>query len=58
MWFKMILLSFSIFSRWDDTFYAAGISIAISGLLAYVIGTLRPVDDDDDDDDDESCSNE
>lgn len=34
--------------RWDDTFYAAGIFIVISGLLAYVIGTLKPVDDSDD----------
>lgn len=36
-------------SRWDDTFYAAGVFIVISGLLAYVIGTLNPVEDDSED---------
>lgn len=27
--------------RWDDSFYAGGICIAISGFLAYIIGALR-----------------
>lgn len=26
--------------RWDDSFYAGGICIAISGFLAYIIGTV------------------
>uniref|UniRef100_A0A336LZ15 CSON008114 protein n=1 Tax=Culicoides sonorensis TaxID=179676 RepID=A0A336LZ15_CULSO len=34
--------------RWDDSFYAAGFFIAISGVLSWLIGTLDPVADDDD----------
>jgi hypothetical protein len=26
---------------WDDSFYAGGIFIALSGFLAYIIGDLR-----------------
>uniref|UniRef100_A0A1L8DEN9 Putative monocarboxylate transporter n=1 Tax=Nyssomyia neivai TaxID=330878 RepID=A0A1L8DEN9_9DIPT len=33
-------------SRWDDSFYAAGFFIAVSGALAYVTGILVDRDDD------------
>jgi MFS family permease len=43
-------------NRWDDTFYAAGISISISGILAYVIGTLRADEETDDEEEDDECT--
>lgn len=36
--------------RWDDSFYAGGIFVALSGLCAYVIGELRVESDNDDED--------
>lgn len=33
----MIFINFS----WDDSFYAGGVCIAISGFLAYIIGAVR-----------------
>lgn len=32
--------------RYDDVFYIAGAFIVLAGILAYVIGTLNPMDDD------------
>jgi hypothetical protein len=41
---------FLTFSRWDVSFFTGGVFIALSGLLALVIGTLKMADSDDDDD--------
>lgn len=35
--------------RWDDAFYAAGFFIAMSGLLAWLTGTLAERDEAEDD---------
>lgn len=37
-------------SRWDDSFYSGGVFIAISGFLAYIIGSV-PMENNDDDED-------
>lgn len=34
-------LIFNWTDRWDDSFYAGGVFISISGFLAYAIGDLR-----------------
>lgn len=34
-------LIFNLTDRWDDSFYAGGFFISISGFLAYAIGDLR-----------------
>lgn len=41
--------------RWDDAFYAAGVFIAISGVLAWITDLLEGIDDDDEPTKD-SCS--
>lgn len=35
--------------RWDDSFYAGGIFVALSGVLAYVIGEVRAESDSNED---------
>ena len=48
--FQLFQITFFPF-RWDDSFYAGGICIAISGFLAYIIGSVKEaevaVDEDD-----------
>lgn len=46
-------LSLSPLGRWDDSFYAGGICVALSGLCAYVIGELRVESDEDENNNDE-----
>jgi hypothetical protein len=43
----MMELQFS--RRWDDSFYAGGIFIGLSGVLAYVIGDVKAESDNDED---------
>jgi hypothetical protein len=35
--------------RWDDSFYAGGIFVALSGVLAYAIGEVRAESDSNED---------
>lgn len=44
--------------RWDDSFYAGGVFVALSGLCAYVIGELRVETDNDDDEDENNNDDE
>lgn len=51
----MILINVIFCVRWDDSFFIGGVFIAISGLIAYVIGTVHaPSPDEDENNNDES----
>lgn len=40
----------NLFLRWDDAFYAGGVCIAISGFIAYIMGSVHAEDRNNDDD--------
>lgn len=42
---QIIVFSDEYTLRWDDSFYAAGVFIAISGVLAWVTGYLEDLDE-------------
>lgn len=57
MQFNKSLISFHFIAdeytdRWDDAFYAAGVFIVISGVLAWIAGVMVARDDVSDEDDD------
>lgn len=56
-WKIWTLTTSSFIFRWDDSFYAGGIFISLSGFLAYIIGELR-VEGETDGDDDEMNNND
>ena len=53
---KALILIYLIFCvRWDDSFFIGGVFIALSGLIAYVIGTVHaPTVEEDENNNDES----
>jgi hypothetical protein len=42
-------LPYHYFARWDDSFYAGGVFLALSAFCAYIIGSLRVETDNDED---------
>uniref|UniRef100_A0A182NH05 Major facilitator superfamily (MFS) profile domain-containing protein n=1 Tax=Anopheles dirus TaxID=7168 RepID=A0A182NH05_9DIPT len=47
---------YDVTNRWDDSFYAAGFFIFLSGVCAWMIGSLESTPDDDGEDGDEKES--
>uniref|UniRef100_A0A182MLB8 Major facilitator superfamily (MFS) profile domain-containing protein n=1 Tax=Anopheles culicifacies TaxID=139723 RepID=A0A182MLB8_9DIPT len=47
---------YDVTNRWDDSFYAAGFFIFLSGVCAWAIGSLEPTPDSEKDDDGEKES--
>lgn len=45
-----MMITITFVCRWDDSFYAGGIFVALSGLCAYAIGALRVESEYDDED--------
>ncbi|XP_050073793.1 uncharacterized protein LOC126561592 [Anopheles maculipalpis] len=43
---------YDVTNRWDDSFYAAGFFIFLSGVCAWAIGSLKPTPDNEDETDD------
>lgn len=45
---------YDLTNRWDEPFFIGGVMVAMSGFLAYVIGSLRVEDDEDENNNDEA----
>ena len=50
----MIFIDLIFQNRWDDSFFIGGVFIALSGLIAYVIGTVHAPKEEDENNNEES----
>ena len=51
---RLILIDLIFQNRWDDSFFIGGVFIALSGLIAYVIGTVHAPKEEDENNNEES----